>query len=80
MLCERFMSNRKKIPVFRIEAEERKFWETHDSTDYIDWSNAKHVQFPNLKLSAKSILSRLFGSLLNVGASLFLIRKNIISD
>lgn len=40
----------KKIPVFKNEDEEFKFWSTHDSTDYIDWSNAmKNVSFPNLK-------------------------------
>ena len=33
----------KPIPRFRTEAEERKFWETHDSTDYVDWSKAKRV-------------------------------------
>src|SRR5690606_20238227 len=27
----------KPVPSFRSEAEERKFWETHDSTDYVDW-------------------------------------------
>ena len=26
----------KAIPQFRSEAEERRFWETHDSVDYID--------------------------------------------
>jgi hypothetical protein len=28
----------KELPKFRSEAEERKFWETADSTKYIDWS------------------------------------------
>ena len=45
----------KPIPNFRTEAEERKFWETHDSTDHVDWSKAKRVQFPNLKLSTTAI-------------------------
>lgn len=49
----------KKIPKFPTEAAERKFWETHDSTDYVDWSKAKRVRFPNLKLSTKSISLRL---------------------
>lgn len=26
----------KKIPRFRSEQEERHFWDTHDSTDYLD--------------------------------------------
>jgi hypothetical protein len=41
----------KRIPKFRNEAEERRFWETHDSTEYVDWSKARRVRFPNLKLS-----------------------------
>jgi predicted DNA binding CopG/RHH family protein len=49
----------KPIPKFRSEAEERKFWETHDSTDYVDWSKAQRARFPNLKLSTKSISLRL---------------------
>jgi len=39
----------KSIPKFRSEAEERRFWETHDSGDYIDWSKAQRLRFPNLK-------------------------------
>lgn len=49
----------KTIPQFRNEAEERRFWETHDSTDYIDWSKAKRMRFPNLKPSTTSISLRL---------------------
>jgi hypothetical protein len=41
----------KAIPNFRSEAEERRFWETHDSTDYVDWTKAKRVRLPNLKPS-----------------------------
>jgi predicted DNA binding CopG/RHH family protein len=54
----------KPIPKFRSEAEERKFWETHDSTEYLDWSKAERVRFPNLKLSTQSISIRLPISLL----------------
>ncbi len=42
------MSERKSlqpIPKFDSEDEEREFWATHDSTDYIDWSQAKAVSF-----------------------------------
>jgi hypothetical protein len=39
----------KKIPKFKNEDEERDFWDTHDSSDYFDWSKAKRVVFPNLK-------------------------------
>ncbi len=49
----------KPIPRFRSEAEERRFWETHDTTDYLDWSKAQRVQFPNLKLSTTAISLRL---------------------
>jgi predicted DNA binding CopG/RHH family protein len=55
----------KPIPHFRSEAEERKFWETHDTTGYLDWSKARRVQFPNLKLSTKTISVRLPLWLLN---------------
>jgi predicted DNA binding CopG/RHH family protein len=53
------MSKLKTIPVFKTEADERKFWETHDSTDYIDWSKAERVRFPNLKPSTTAISIRL---------------------
>jgi hypothetical protein len=39
----------KDLPNFATEDEERAFWATHDSTDYIDWSKAVAVKFPNLK-------------------------------
>ena len=56
--------NRKPIPVFRNEAEERQFWEAHDSSDYVDWTNAERVRFPSLKPSTASISLRLPLSLL----------------
>jgi predicted DNA binding CopG/RHH family protein len=49
----------KKIPKFRSEAEERRFWETHDSEGLIDWSTARRVRFPNLKPTTKAISLRL---------------------
>lgn len=49
----------KPVPAFRDEAEERRFWETHDSTDYIDWSKAQPTRLANLKPSTKSISLRL---------------------
>ncbi|MFA5845947.1 MAG: BrnA antitoxin family protein [Thermodesulfovibrionales bacterium] len=49
----------KPIPKFRSEAEERKFWETHDTTDYFDDSKMFSARFPNLKLSTQSISIRL---------------------
>jgi predicted DNA binding CopG/RHH family protein len=52
-------SKRKPVPKFRSEAQERRFWESHDSTDYLDWSKAARARFPNLKPSTKSISLRL---------------------
>jgi len=49
----------KKIPQFKDEAEEQKFWAEHDSTDYVDWSKAQRAIFPNLKPSTKTISLRL---------------------
>lgn len=43
------MKKLKQIPIFKTEDEEREFWSRHDSTEYIDWSNAQLVNFPNLK-------------------------------
>jgi len=47
------------IPKFTNEAEEALFWQSHDSTDYVDWSQAKSVTFTNLQPSLKSISLRL---------------------
>ena len=47
------------IPRFESEAQEREFWETHDSTDYVDWSKAERVRFPKLKPSSKAISLRM---------------------
>ena len=50
---------RKPIPDFGSEAEERAFWELHDSGDHVDWSKAERVRFANLKPSTKAISLRL---------------------
>ena len=51
---------RKKIPKFKTEDEERKFWDKNDSTEYVDWSSAKRrVVLSNLKPSVKTISLRL---------------------
>ena len=49
----------KPIPEFQTEAEERAFWQTHDSTDYVDWKAAKSVVLPNLKPTTQTISLRL---------------------
>lgn len=53
------MNQLKNIPEFKNEAEEREFWQAHDSTDYVDWSKAQKAVFPNLKPSTESISLRL---------------------
>ena len=58
------MTQLKPIPEFGSEAEERAFWETADSTEYLDWSKAEKVRFPNLKPSSTSISLRLPNALL----------------
>ena len=59
------MKKFKAIPKFKSEDQERQFWATHDSTEYIDWSKAKRTVFPNLKLSTRTITIRVTESLLN---------------
>jgi predicted DNA binding CopG/RHH family protein len=53
-----------KTPTFADEAEERAFWETHDSEGRVDWSRAERVRMPNLKPSSTSISLRLPVSML----------------
>ncbi len=55
----------KKIPEFQNEDEEREFWSTHDSAEYLDWSKAERAVFPFLKPSTKTISLRLPESMLN---------------
>lgn len=52
------------IPVFETEAQERAYWEAHDSADHVDWSKAEKVRLPNLKPSLTPISLRLPTSLL----------------
>ena len=54
----------KPIRTFANEAEEQAFWESHDSTDYVDWSKARRVSFPNLKPTTTVISLRVPVSLL----------------
>ena len=54
----------KRIPNFSSEHEEREFWETHDTADYVDWSQARVAVFPDLRSSTEAISLRLPASLL----------------
>ena len=47
------------IPAFRTEAQERRFWETADAADYLDWTKAEPVRLPALRPSAAAISRRL---------------------
>ncbi len=59
------MSNKRKTsPTFQNETEEREFWESHDSSDYVDWNKAERARLPSLKPSTKAISLRLPISLL----------------
>ena len=55
----------KDIPTFENEDEERAFWATHDSTDYVNWDEAQAVVLPKLKPSTKTISLRLPELMLN---------------
>lgn len=50
---------KKQVPGFRTEDQERAFWATHDSTDYIDWSQGRTRKLANLKPSLRTISLRL---------------------
>lgn len=47
------------VPSFASEADERAWWEAHDSADHVDWSKASRARFPNLKPSTTAISLRL---------------------
>lgn len=56
----------KMIPNFKTDEEEANFWDTHDTTEYIDWSKALvNPSFPNLKLATKTITFRVTETLLD---------------
>jgi predicted DNA binding CopG/RHH family protein len=52
---------RKKLPNFKTEQEEREFWDTHSSEEYVDWDKVEVINapFPKLKPSTKTISIRL---------------------
>lgn len=51
--------NKKAIPDFSVEVDERSFWSESDSTDHVDWSQARRAVFPNLRPSLQTISIRL---------------------
>lgn len=56
---------KKKMPNFENEDQERDFWASHDSTEYVDWEKARRTRFPNLKPSTRTISIRLPESMLD---------------
>lgn len=54
----------RSIPKFQDEDAERRFWDSHDSSEYLDWRKAKQALFPNLKPTTRSISLRVPESLL----------------
>jgi predicted DNA binding CopG/RHH family protein len=50
---------KKKIPDFKTEDAERRFWATADSTEYLDWPAGKRTKLPALKPSLRTISLRL---------------------
>lgn len=58
----------KTIPHFENEDEEREFWQTHDSTDYFDYSKSRRVTIkfdPSVEEPVKLISIRLPREMLN---------------
>jgi len=53
------MKRPRAIPKFHSEDEEREFWDSHDLTDYFDFSRAERVVLPNLRPSTRTISLRL---------------------
>lgn len=51
LVVSQMKTSAKPIPEFATEAKERAFWESpaNNSIEYVDWSEAKAVSFPNLK-------------------------------
>ena len=52
-------STRKQTPEFPTEQNERDFWATHDSTEFVDWQAGLTRKFPHLKPSLRTISLRL---------------------
>lgn len=53
------ISKLKKVPKFKSEEEEFKFWSAHDFTEYINFSKPRRAIFPKLKPSTRTVSIRL---------------------
>jgi hypothetical protein len=49
----------RKIPKFETEDQERQFWATAESTEYVNWRQAQPVRLPNLRPTSRVISIRL---------------------
>ena len=52
-------SPRKSIPRFESEDQERQFWASADSAEYVDWAPARRATLANLRPSTRTISLRL---------------------
>ena len=59
------LQKKNKIPKFRNEDEERKFWATHSTVDYIENFEPVEFDFSELKPSTKTISIRLPESMID---------------
>lgn len=59
------MKKKLKLPKFKNEDEERKFWWNLDLSEYFEPSDFVPVSFPNLKPTTRSISIRIPEYLLN---------------
>jgi predicted DNA binding CopG/RHH family protein len=50
---------KKKLPESKNENEEREFWATADSTEYVDWQAGRRRKLVQLKPSLRTISLRL---------------------
>lgn len=58
-------ANKKQLPNFKNEDEERNFWDNHELSEVFDVSKGINATFPNLKPSTKTITIRVTQSLLD---------------
>ncbi|RKZ35462.1 MAG: hypothetical protein DRQ49_03515 [Gammaproteobacteria bacterium] len=55
----------KTLSTFETEEQERDFWSSHDSTEYVDWDRAQPVSMPYLKPSVQTLSVQLPESILD---------------
>ena len=56
----------KTIPTFKSEQEEADFWETHDSTHYLDETEPVEVSFVDTRPQKRSISLRIDGDTIDL--------------